>query len=84
MIFQSRIRGLRKEMKVDDGKLKTFAISMETECYCGKKIKIEYDEGANIKNTKCPYCSYSHLDIVYTWRKEAELHTTNFLKSFFK
>jgi len=49
-----------------------FSVKIDITCYCGKKIKIIYDEVKEIKITRCKHCSYNHIDIVYTFRKEAD------------
>ena len=49
-----------------------FALKMDITCYCGKKIKILYDEVKEIKATRCKHCSYNHTDIIFTFRKEAD------------
>lgn len=49
-----------------------FGLKATVKCYCGKKVKIEYNELSGLKNTRCPRCAYNHLDLVYAYRKDVE------------
>lgn len=55
-----------------------FGFNVNITCYCGKKIKLKYDESESIKDTKCKHCGYNHMDFAYVLRKNIE----NFAKSF--
>lgn len=61
-----------------------FGLETTFKCYCGKKIKILYDETTGTRDTICKYCKYDHMDFVYTVRKHKELSTRDFLNSFYK
>lgn len=57
------------------------AIKLEGYCYCGKKIKIKYDEEKNLKKTTCKNCGYNHMDSVYHYIKDAEDMVKNLLQN---
>lgn len=49
-----------------------FGINGVLKCYCGKKIKVEYNEITGLKDTVCKNCGYNHLDVIYSVRKQVE------------
>ena len=49
-----------------------FSLKIDITCYCGRRIKIVYDEVKEMKVTRCKYCQYNHIDLIYTFRKEAD------------
>lgn len=60
-----------------------FGINGTVRCYCGKKIKIEYNEITGLKDTRCKNCGYNHLDIIYAIRKQVEEAAKTTGKPFF-
>jgi hypothetical protein len=77
MVFGKRMPSIEK--------IENFGLESTIDCYCGKKIKIKYDETKpNKNNTTCKHCGYCHMDFIYTMRKHAELSTFDFLKGFFE
>lgn len=47
-----------------------FEMKMTIPCYCGHKVKINYNETKGKKQVTCKYCGYNHMDSVYFYRSE--------------